>query len=87
MTDKVKTYEVPEELKELMIEYVALEECRNKAIESMFKARKAIYYSKRMVRIGIKFWAQVKILHPHSVGEKLTYHYDDQVVKVRNEDS
>ena len=53
---ETKTFPVPEELKELMIEYHAAQGCRDKCISSLFKAKKAIYYGKQAYKAQRKFW-------------------------------
>jgi hypothetical protein len=74
--------EVPDEMKDLMDEWIVCCKCRDQAISSMFRAKRAIYYGKQAEKATREFWKQVAKLYPHTAGKKLSYKFDDQVVVI-----
>ena len=60
----MKSLEVSEEIQELLDEVVACTQCRDACINSVFKAKRAIYYAKQAERAKTKAWALVTELWP-----------------------
>ena len=60
----MKSLEVSEEIQELFGEVVACTQCRDACINSVFKAKRAIYYAKQAERAKTKVWALVTELWP-----------------------
>ncbi len=72
--------EVPEKLIRLMDDYLAIISCRDKAIKSMFKAKRAIYYAKEALRVKAEFWGKISKLYPEiTTGD---WHYNPIEKKV-----
>jgi hypothetical protein len=68
--DKEKTIlEVPEEMKVMMRDWQACKDIRDHCIESVFRTRKAIYYTKKMIKLNDKFWELATELHS-DIGKK-----------------
>lgn len=59
-----KTFQVPEEIRELFDEATAAEKCRDKCVASIFKAKRAIYYAKHAIQCRRKAWSMVFDLWP-----------------------
>jgi hypothetical protein len=68
--------DVPEELKELMIEVSVANDCQDKAINSFFRAKRAIYYGKVLYKARDKFWKLAKQLHPLVKNQDYDWWYD-----------
>ena len=68
--------EVPEELKELMLDYRAGIQCRDKSIESFFRAKRAINYGKGAEKARRKFWQLVYELYPDVANGEWVYNHD-----------
>lgn len=62
--------DLPQEIKELFDEYIACNLCRDRCIERVFHARKAVYYSKRAVKAERKAWKLVYHLYPEVAESK-----------------
>ena len=75
-----KELEVPEELKELMLEWHVALNCRDKAITSMFNAKRAIYYGKLAERANQKFWRLLHKLHPETTLGRWRYSFETGTV-------
>ena len=60
----MKSLEVSEEIQELFGDVVACTQCRDACINSVFKAKRAIYYAKQAERAKTKAWALVTELWP-----------------------
>jgi hypothetical protein len=63
MCDK-EELEIPEEMKQLMIDWKIYTECRDEAVVSFFKAKRAIYYGRKAFECNSKFWRMAKDLYP-----------------------
>ena len=79
----LKEFPVPDELKELMLDYKVGIACRDKAITSWFTAKRAIKYGKNAEKARLKFWTMLDVLYPEISEKKLTvkYIYQNQMVK------
>jgi hypothetical protein len=75
-----KKLEVPEEMRDLMDEWLVCIKCRDQAIESIFKAKRAIYYGKQAMKANRKFWEMAGDLYPEVSGAKWSYNFDDQML-------
>ena len=75
-----KEWAVPDELKELMFDYQVGIKCRDKCIDSLFKAKRAIKYGKDAEKSRLKFWNMAKELHPEMKDIEVWYNFTDQVI-------
>jgi len=76
MTDN-KEYKLPEEMNDKWLEYMAAIKCRDKCIQSIFKAGRAISYGKTAEKARLKFWRMVYDLYPNLEKEEISYSYSD----------
>jgi len=72
--------EIPDELKELMLDWKVSIDCRDRAIASVFKAKRAIYYGKLAERANQKFWRKLHELHPETKDGRWIYSFDTETV-------
>jgi len=72
--------DVPDELKELMLDFQVSLECRDKAITSIFQAKRAIYYGKQAEKARREFWQKVRELYPQTKEEGWSYNLTDQIL-------
>ena len=77
--------EVPEEMQELMMDWRVAIECRDKAIASMFRAKRAIYYGKLAAKANDDFWEMARALYPETAEGKWAYRLNDKVLRRVNE--
>ena len=77
---ETKTFPVPEELKELMIEYHAAQGCRDKCISSLFKAKKAIYYGKQAYKAQRKFLDKARKIYPEINNGRWIFNDKDNMI-------
>lgn len=75
-----KELEVPEELKELMLDWKVSIECRDKCIAMVFKAKRAIYYGKLADKANRKFWKKAKDLYPEINEGSWSYNFDSEKI-------
>ena len=78
-----KELEIPQEIKDLFDEYVACNICRDKCIDRVFSARRAVYYAKRAIKAERKAWNLVYDLWPEvreSSGCVWFYHPEKQML-------
>lgn len=80
MDDK---YDLPEEIHEIFLEGQAAEECRDKCIQSYFRAKRAIYYGKEAKRAYDKAWKMINELWPETQKGKWQYNFRDKQLKKR----
>lgn len=73
--------QVPDEMKELMFDWKVAIECRDVAIASMFKAKRAIYYGKLAEKANRKFWTMVHELYPETKSGEWHYVFTEQVLR------
>lgn len=78
MSDEI--LEVPEEMKELMIDWKIYTECRDHAIGSFFKARRAIYYGRLAHEANTKFWNLARDLYPQIGNDEWSYNMGTEVL-------
>lgn len=85
--DVKKDIEVPEELKDLMLDYTVNLSCRDRCIVSVFKAKRAIFYGKQAEKARIKFWKLAAELFPQT--KKGTWHwiFDDEILREAKKDT
>lgn len=74
--------EVPKEIQELFCEGQAALVCRDKAIRSVFSAKRAIYYEKIRKRKLMKAWELVQELWPESRFSKITYDFNKRAIMI-----
>lgn len=68
-----KEYPVPEETQLLFLDYQSAVDCRDKAINSVFRAKRAIYYG-REARIALaEFWNQIYDLYPDLKNKSIAF--------------
>lgn len=82
----IHEYDVSEEMKDLMVEFQVAEECKEKAIKSVFRARRAIYYGKVADKARRKFWKLVRELYPNLRDDDISYHFTDQILTITTDD-
>lgn len=76
----MKELKVPDEMKDLMLDWLVCSRCRNEAIVSVFRAKRAIYYGKQAEKANIKFWKLVKELHPETITGNWTYSFKKEAL-------
>jgi hypothetical protein len=62
----VEDLAVPAEVREMFERAIALTQCRDECIRSVFKARRAIYYAEKAVRTNNEAWRLVKAIWPQT---------------------
>lgn len=70
-----KELKVPDELIELMVEQLANVDCRDSAINSVFRTKTALKYAKEAERLRCKFWKKIHILYPETTCGRWRYDY------------
>jgi hypothetical protein len=78
--DMGEKLEVPEELKELMLDWKVARDCRDKAIQSVFRARRALYYGKIAEKANTKFWRKIIELYPQVKNGRWSYSIQDETL-------
>ena len=82
-----REYPVPEEMVDLMEEFWSAMECRDKAIQSTFRAKRAIYYGKVAQKAKRKFWSHARELYPDVKEGSWSYDFEEKrVFKVKGKD-
>ena len=56
--------DVPDEIKDMFDEFQAIMNCRDMAITTLFKARRAIFYAKKALKIHRNVWARIAEIYP-----------------------
>lgn len=69
-------YPIPEELQEIFMDFLSAQACRDQAIKSVFRAKRAIYYAKEAIKARSKFWLGVYEIYPDLKGKELYYGLD-----------
>ena len=79
---------IPEELHELMLDHITAIKCRDQAIKSLFKAKRAIYYGKEAEKAKREFWNKVYELYPELDDSEMVYKFNEMELhwKDKNED-
>ena len=77
MTEELK---VPDELIEVMIAQLANTNCRDSAINLVFRTKTALKYAKEAERLRCKFWKEIHILYPETNCGRWNYDYLTNVV-------
>lgn len=80
-----KEYKVPQETKELFREASAAQVCRDEAISSVFKAKRAIFYEKLRARKVNEAWNHVRELYPKL--RDIQYDHNKEIITVMKAES
>ena len=68
-----KKYRVPEELMNIMAEYLALCNLRDTLVKYRFRFKKARKCAVEAEILRARFWKEVQILHPATKGKEMDY--------------
>ena len=71
---------VPQEIKDLFDDVYSINICRDEAIKSFFKAKRAIFYAKESLKLNRKAWSMVNDLYPETKEGKWIYSNSKQVL-------
>lgn len=74
----MKTLQLPQEIIDLADSYFAAIHCRDHCIQSIFKAKKAIFYQKQAEKFRKKLWTLIDELYPETVNGNWTYDSETQ---------
>ena len=74
---------VPEEVHDLFLEHKVSIACRDRAIESLWKAKRAIMYGKQAELSLRKAWLMVRELYPKEYEDGLQYSYDERKLRAK----
>ena len=85
MSEMEEILEVPDELKDLILEYKVCIQCRDEAIRSVFRAKRAISYGMQGEKARKEFWKKVDELYP-GLTEFYSYHYDTERLELKGKD-
>ena len=85
MNKEQKEYKVSKEIAELFNEVLAAKQCRDIAVESIFHARRAIFYGKIYVKNNTTAWNLVRKLYPELNGKLLNYDYYKETLTILGE--
>lgn len=72
--------ELPEEIRDLFDQAEGARLCRDKAIRSVFSARRAIWYARQDIGCRRKAWALVMDLWPQTRRGNWVYHSADGMI-------
>ncbi len=81
MSNDKKEYEVPDEIKELFLDHLVALGCRDKCIQSCWRAKRAIYYGKIAEQALAKAWCLFGEIYPETKNKPMTYERNSQTVK------
>jgi hypothetical protein len=79
----VRWYPVPDEVVELFDDKIVSEQCRDKCIKSLFKAKRAIYYGREARKAERKAWQLIYDLYPDLEGKNLTFEFYKRAVRLK----
>ena len=71
---------VPEEMAGLMDDWQVYIQCRDQAINSVFKAKRAIYYGKQALKAERLFWKKAYELYPETGKGKWSYSFNERTL-------
>ena len=72
---------VPDEMKDLMLDYTVGIQCRNECINSFFRSKRAIQYGKGAEKASQKFWKLAYSLYPEIRGDSWVYIFGENVLR------
>lgn len=84
--NKDMVYEVPQEIKDLFFDSKVANTCKDRAIESFFRAKRAIYYGRIAQKASDKAWKLFKELYPDTFkgikdySDTIEYSYENENV-------
>jgi len=81
-----KEFKVSEEIQDIWIEYAACIGCRDKCINSVFKAKRAINYGKGAEKARCKFFRMVRDLYPELRDVAINYSHDDGLIRITDDE-
>ena len=79
-------FELPQEVHDLFEKSTSAEACRDKAIASVFRASRAIYYDRKMRKYRLDAWLLIHELYPDEDRE-LTYSVHRKKLLLKNTDA
>jgi len=83
--NKMESLKVPEEIREIFDDGLAAQNCRDECINSLFKAKRAIYYSKKHLQANRKAWELIFEVWPELKGKYCSYSYRSGLVTIKDD--